>query len=190
VYRSTNAGTSWTNISGTLPNVPVHCIAYEDRDGNPDDAIYIGTDIGVFYRDNTLGDWVPFTNWLPVVPVFDLEVNETFSVVTAATYGRGLWRSPTYTACDVFLSLSGTGASGHTYYQASDYITSSRVFNEGLGQQTIYKAGNYITLTVGFNVTGGSEFKATLGPCGGGVPIFSNPGVIGTYAGPMPEIIK
>jgi hypothetical protein len=190
VYSSTNAGTSWTNISGTLPNVPVQCIAYEDNNGAPDDAIYIGTDIGVFYRDNTLGDWVPFSNWLPVVPVFDLEINETSEVVSAATFGRGLWRTPTYTSCETFLSLSGTGAPGQSYYQASDYITSSRVFDQGIGQETIYKAANYITLTVGFNVNGGSEFKGMLGPCGAGVPFFNNTGVTGTYAGPMPELLK
>ena len=63
--RSADTGKTWTNISGSLPNVPVNCIVYDDNNGSPNDALYIGTDIGVFYRDNTLGDWVPFSTRLP-----------------------------------------------------------------------------------------------------------------------------
>jgi hypothetical protein len=190
VYRSNNAGTSWTNITGSLPNVPVHCIAYEDNNQSPDDAIYIGTDIGIFYRDNTLGDWVPFSNRLPVVPVFDLEINETSEVVTAATFGRGIWRSSTYTTCQASWSLCCDAPAGYSYYQASDFITSTRVFNDGLGQEGIYKAANSITLSTGFNVTGGSEFKAMLGACGAGIPEVNYTDVTGTYAGPLPELLK
>ncbi len=166
VYRSVDGGTSWTNISGSLPNVIMNCIAYENTNGNPDDAIYIGTDVGVFYRNNTLGDWVPFSNWLPTVPVFDLEINENTGIITAGTYGRGLWRSPTYGNCMNHYTLSGTGPSGASYYQASDYINSSRQYTQGVGQKAIYKAGNAIRLTQGFRVSNSSKFRAYKGPCG------------------------
>ena len=99
VYRSGNAGVSWVNYTGDLPNIIVNCIAFEDNNGAPDDAVYIGTDIGVFYRDSNLGGWIPFGNWLPTVPVFDLEIHQTSNLITAGTYGRGLWRSSTYTDC-------------------------------------------------------------------------------------------
>jgi hypothetical protein len=193
VYKTGNASASpvvWTNISGSLPNTVVNCI--ESAANGPDDGTYIGTDIGVFYRDAALGDWVPFSNWLPTAMVFDLEINETSNVITAGTYGRGLWRSSTYTSCDPNWSLCCTAAAGYSYYQASDYITSSRVFNMGVGQEGIFKAANKITLTTGFNVAGGSEFKAILGPCGAGVPGIDNTGepVTGTYAGPMPENLE
>ena len=194
VYKTSNAdlgfSATWTNISGSLPNTVVNCI--ETDNNGPDDAIYIGTDIGVFYRDANLGDWVPFSNWLPVVLVFDLEINEASNVITAGTYGRGLWRSATYTDCQASWFLSGQGASGYSYYQASNYISSSRQFTEGVGQEGIFKAATQITLTTDFNVAGGSEFKAMLGPCGGGIPESEGtPGpVTGTYAGPMPELLN
>ena len=170
VYRSFDAGSTWTNFSGSLPNVIVNCIAFEDNNGSPDDAVYVGTDIGVFYRDATLPDWIPFGNWLPTVPVFDLEINNTSDLITAGTFGRGLWRSSTYGDCIPNWLLSGTGAPGFSYYQASDFITSSRLFNQGVGQESHFKAANKVTLTMGFNVAGGSTFRAWTAPCGMGIP--------------------
>ena len=156
-----------------MPNIIVNCIAFEDNDGAPDDAVYIGTDIGVFYRDANLGDWIPFGNWLPTVPVFDLEINHSADLITAGTFGRGIWRSQTYGDCVPSWSLSGEGAAGYSYYQASNYITSSRQYTEGVGQEAYFKAANSVTLTTGFNVAGGSRFRAWNGPCGNGIP--SNP---------------
>jgi hypothetical protein len=171
-----------------LPNTPVNCIVTDDGLGT-DNVLYIGTDIGVFYRDASMSDWIPFTNWLPVVPVFDLEINNTSNVITAGTFGRGLWRSSTYTACQTDWNLCCNGFDGYSYYQASNFITSSRTFNAGVGQEAFYKAGNYITLTQGFKVQNGSKFKAFLGACGPGVPSFDGGTLTGTYGGPMPELL-
>ncbi|MDP4219743.1 MAG: T9SS type A sorting domain-containing protein [Bacteroidota bacterium] len=91
VYTSSNGGISWTNITGTLPNVPVNTIIYES---GSNDGIYIGTDIGVFYRDKTMTDWEPFITELPNVSVTELEINETSGMIRAATFGRGMWQSP------------------------------------------------------------------------------------------------
>jgi photosystem II stability/assembly factor-like uncharacterized protein len=93
VYESSDAGTTWTNISGTLPNVPVNTIVYQP---DSQDGIYVGTDLGVFYRDNTLSDWIPFMEGLPNVMVHELEINTTNNKLYAATYGRGIWRSDLY----------------------------------------------------------------------------------------------
>jgi len=175
VYESSNGGTFWNNITGSLPNIKINCIIYENTNGNPDDAIYIGTDIGVFYRNNSLSDWIPFSNWLPTVPVFDLEINESSGVITAGTYGRGLWRSQTYTSCASHFSLAGNGPPGYSYFQASEYIHSTRVYNQGTGQESYYKAGAQIKLNPGFQVSSGSKFKAWIGPCGGGIPEENSP---------------
>jgi photosystem II stability/assembly factor-like uncharacterized protein len=90
VYFSTNGGSSWTNVSGTLPNIPVDCIVYENNSSN---ALYIGTDFGVFYIDNSMNDWVSFNTGLPNVIVDELEIQYGASKIRAATYGRGLWES-------------------------------------------------------------------------------------------------
>ncbi len=93
VYQSVNGGATWTNISVGLPNLPVNCVAYQP--GSPD-AIYIGTDIGVFYHDTLIGNWVSYNNGLPNVMVDDIRIYAPDNIVFVATYGRGTWQSPTY----------------------------------------------------------------------------------------------
>lgn len=93
VYKTINAGATWTNISGALPNIPMNCIVYDDN--STVDAIYVGTDLGVYYLDNTLaGVWQNYSAGLPNVMVFELEINPTSQKLIAATYGRGVWETP------------------------------------------------------------------------------------------------
>ena len=100
IYETNDAGTNWTNISGNnLPELPVNCIVYQ---GGANDDLYIGTDIGVYYKDNTMSEWVPFNEGLPNVIVTELEIHYSEGTISAATYGRGVWESPLNT-------LSGVG---------------------------------------------------------------------------------
>ncbi len=93
VFKSTNGGTSWTNVSGTLPNIPVNCSVYEN---GSNDGVYVGTDLGVFYRDNNLTDWIPYNAGLPNVQVNDLKISYIDNKLWAATFGRSLWESDLY----------------------------------------------------------------------------------------------
>lgn len=90
VYESADGGQSWNNFSGTLPNIPVNCIVYQNLSA---DALYIGTDFGVFYRDLSLNDWVPYSTGLPNVVVDELEIQYPAGKIRAATFGRGLWEA-------------------------------------------------------------------------------------------------
>jgi len=90
VYQSDDGGTTWNNFSGTLPNIPVDCIAFQ-RDAS--NMIYIGTDFGVFYRNDDVSDWQSFNNGLPNVMVDDLQVLYSFNKLRAATYGRSIWEA-------------------------------------------------------------------------------------------------
>ena len=106
VYKSINGGTSWTNLSTGLPNVPVNCVVYQNGSA---DAIYIGTDIGVFYRDNTTGAWIEFSTGLPRTQVSDLEIYYATGRLRAATYGRGTWDSDLYSSVPSAPVASFTG---------------------------------------------------------------------------------
>jgi len=190
VFHSTNGGASWSNFSGTLPNVAVNCIAFKDNNGSPANAVYVGTDIGVFYRDNNHTDWIPFRNGLPTVPVFDLEINANAATITAGTFGRGLWRSEFYTPCVIDHGLnpindpSNPNYTGFQFYEASNSITSSRIITGGLGTDVTYKSGNFIRLTTGFNARENNLFKASLGACISNTPAVSQfRKVTGKYTG-------
>lgn len=165
VFRSTNAGGTWVNISGSLPNVPANCIKIHNI-GN--DNLYIGTDIGVFYRNNTLGDWIYYSNFLPAVNISDLYINTGDNTVVAGTYGRGLWRSSLYDGCDPnlsLISLFGIPVGGTRFYSATNWITSSVPYRMDIGNEIHYRAGNYIELTEGFEAGGRGFFEARIGPC-------------------------
>ncbi|MBK7787481.1 MAG: fibronectin type III domain-containing protein [Saprospiraceae bacterium] len=100
VYKSVNGGSSWVNISGTLPNIPANCIEYQN---GSDDGLYVGMDVGIYYRDNTLSDWVLFNVGLPNVEVTELEIDYDENKIYAATYGRGLWASDLYNPITCFM---------------------------------------------------------------------------------------
>lgn len=93
VFHSSDGGTVWTNVSGTLPNVPVNCSVYQN---GTSDALYIGTDMGVFYKNNDMSDWILFNGGLPFVIVNDLEIVYSTNLLRAATYGRGAWETPLF----------------------------------------------------------------------------------------------
>ncbi|MBS1584226.1 MAG: hypothetical protein JSS82_01565 [Bacteroidetes bacterium] len=89
-YRPSQGG--WSNYSQGLPNVPASCIVVDTFSKTK----YIGTDVGVFYRDTTMTQWALYNNNLamPSVHVSDLGINYVTNEIWAATYGRGMWHSP------------------------------------------------------------------------------------------------
>ncbi|MGB3946486.1 MAG: T9SS type A sorting domain-containing protein [Bacteroidia bacterium] len=93
VYKSTDGGSNWQNISFNLPNIPTNCIVNQT---NTNDGVYIGTDVGVYYTDATMNSWIPYSNGLPNVIVNELEIHYASNKLRAATYGRGLWETAIY----------------------------------------------------------------------------------------------
>lgn len=90
VFRSDDGGQSWTEVgSGTLPDTPHHGIAIPAA---APDTVYVCNDIGVYVSDDAGSTWRNITGNLPNVMVVDLAYHETDKTLTAATYGRSLWR--------------------------------------------------------------------------------------------------
>ena len=166
VWYSSDSGNNWTNISGTLPNVSVRCIEYAP---GTNDGLYIGTDIGVFYRDATKSDWIYFGNYLPNVPVNDIDIPGD-GYVYAGTYGRGIWRSQTYTNCPTTLLLTETNdltsnQVGTQEFYASNNILSVRQYDGNPGSNILYTAGSHIDLSLGFEAKHGAYFEVKTGDC-------------------------
>ena len=91
VYHSTDGGYNWTNMSSGLPIIS-HNIIKHIKGSNG--GLFVGNDLGVYYRDNTMSQWETFSTGLPNVEVSDIEINEDAGVVRVSTYGRGIWESP------------------------------------------------------------------------------------------------
>lgn len=88
VFKSTDAGESFTDISGTLPNV--HTTAVTLRG----DQLLVGTDIGAFISTDTKGsEWAPLGTGLPNTIVNFLQVDPgNANFLYASTFGRGIYR--------------------------------------------------------------------------------------------------
>lgn len=87
VYKTTNAGATWQDISNNLPDIPVQCVAL---DGDFPDDIYIGTDLGV-YRSLNGGAWERWDAGMPVAMILDLQFSKPNRAMRAATFGNGVY---------------------------------------------------------------------------------------------------
>ena len=92
VYRTTNGGTSWVNVSGNLPDSPVNAIAL-DRRTTPT-TLYAATDVGVFWSIDGGAAWANASQGLPNTVVSDVRVDTRANRIVAATYGRGVYSVP------------------------------------------------------------------------------------------------
>ena len=90
VYKSIDGGSNWTNVSGNLPNLPINCVVFENGTNN---GLYVGTDMGIYYKNDDLIGWQAFMTGLPNVIVNELEIQYNSGKIRAATYGRGVWES-------------------------------------------------------------------------------------------------
>lgn len=170
IFFSNNGGETWSNISNTLPNVATLSVAAGASGG-----VYLGNELGVYYRADNSTVWTPFYNGLPKCPVNDLLINFTTGKIRAATFGRGIWESDVYNPCDNVLNISGE-LRGSNYFEAGSSLIASQQAGGGVGTQLIYKSNGNIIMTPGMEVKDagtGTRFRAYLGPCGQGVQLLS-----------------
>jgi hypothetical protein len=88
VYLTTNGGSSWTNITGNLQNMPLRSVVIDHSDSS---YIYLGAEIGVYVKSMNASTWTLHNTALPNTAVLELEINNGSNTLKAATWGRGLW---------------------------------------------------------------------------------------------------
>jgi len=113
VWKTVNAGMSWTDWTSTgptgLPDTPVDALLVDSQAG----LVYAGTDVGVFGSSTTAASWIEVgpapgpgvSGFLPEAPVTALRLfnpDAGTKTLVASTYGRGIWNyalvaSPNYT---------------------------------------------------------------------------------------------
>src|SRR5678816_753374 len=88
IYKTTNFGETWIDISGDLPDIPVNDVIVTPNERN----LYIATDVGVFYSLNDGLTWELVGTGLPNVIVTDISYHVGEQFLVAATYGRGMYK--------------------------------------------------------------------------------------------------
>lgn len=89
IYRTTDFGQSWTDISGNLPEAPINDII---PDPEQDSTLYVASDMGVFGTVNLGETWIPVGDNLPNVPMIDLSFQPDLRMLVVATYGRSMYK--------------------------------------------------------------------------------------------------
>ena len=87
LWKSTNYGKSWKNITGNLPADEYTRVVREDIERK--DMLFAGTFRGVYVSFDGGGTWSALRSNLPVTPITDLTVKDSDLVV--ATMGRSFW---------------------------------------------------------------------------------------------------
>lgn len=118
VYRSTDGGAHWTNLVANLPTAPANSIVVDPEDAN---TVYLATDDGVYSTRQitgcagvSSGCWSAFGSGLPESPVVELSappLSATVQNLVAATYGRGIWMTPLWTAGEVLTTATASSSS-------------------------------------------------------------------------------
>jgi len=96
LFVSFNGGSSWQNYRKNLPELRGLSMAWDDNGNN---ALYLGLENGVYYIDNTLDNWVFYSDNLPTIGVTKLKINSASGDIYAGTRGRGVWVSPKCDGC-------------------------------------------------------------------------------------------
>ena len=123
VYRSTDFGAHWLNVSANLPGAPANFVVVDPNDAN---TVYVAMDSGVYFTRQVAtcaasNCWSLMGTGLPNSPVISLAAGAGLAtgdgrrgMLRAGTYGRGIWQTPLLTAVSLAqpgITLSATSLS-------------------------------------------------------------------------------
>ena len=86
VFKTTDGGQNWTDISSNLPNIPVNDIITYPAEN----ILFVATDLNVWYSKDDGANWTILGNNLPLTVVMDLKFHEPTKTLYAGTFGRAM----------------------------------------------------------------------------------------------------
>jgi hypothetical protein len=149
VFRTADAGLTWTDISQNLPDTP-----FNDFVVDPDlpNVFYAAADSGVFVTTDGGSTWAVAgtnnttgTRSLPDAVVLSLKIHRASRVLRAATHGRGGWDLPLPPAV-----VSGNPDFGLFTEQTTEQINAgqSASFNMSVGGANAFSGNISVSCTV------------------------------------------
>jgi hypothetical protein len=199
LYRSTDFGSNWLNITSNLPSAPANAVLVDPNDAN---TVYVAMDTGVFVTQtvttcSSANCWSPLGTGLPNAPVTTLEAapqmptgDGRLGMLRAGTYGRGLWQIPLLNATTInapAITLSATSlifpVQAVATQSSAQIITVTSVGNQPVTFGTPAITGDFVetgncsgqTLAVGATCTFSINFAPTqTGTRSGTLTIYGN----------------
>jgi len=160
VWVSTDGGTTWTNIDGNLPDMPVRWALFEP---GRNDRMILATEAGIYTTDLVNGAstiWTPNTTF-PTVRTDMLQMRTSDSTIVAATHGRGLF---TAKISAIIIPQVSFLQSSFATAERTDSTTGCRKFVDytvGIGLTSIASASTNVTVNVSGAAREGSDFDVT-----------------------------
>ncbi len=167
VFRSTDKGTTWANIYGSnLSGEQIQAITHQ---AGTDGGVYVSTNKTVYYKNNTLTNWVLFNTGLPMyTPSIKILPDYWGGTITLAS-SRGIYESPFYEKAapvaffkaDKFTTTCGSNAPitfiDQSAVEGETGVTRNWVFQGGIASSTT--AG---TVTVTYPLPGTYDVSLTV----------------------------
>ncbi|MDG2241443.1 MAG: hypothetical protein P8L30_14660 [Longimicrobiales bacterium] len=88
VYKTSNFGESWTDISSNLPKSSVNVVIEHYENPN---LLFVGTDLQVHASLDGGMNWQSMKGDMPTVPVHDIEIHTRENDLVVGTHGRGIY---------------------------------------------------------------------------------------------------
>jgi hypothetical protein len=108
VYKTTDFGESWTDISNDLPEEPINVIREHHQNPN---LLFLGTDFSVYVSVDGGESWTSMKNNMPTQPIYDMKIHPRENDLIVATHGRGIYIADISALAEVDL-----GTLGHESY--------------------------------------------------------------------------
>jgi hypothetical protein len=89
IFKTTDLGQNWTDISSNLPDAPANAFAVDPINT---DWLFVGTDLGAYYSSNGGNDWTYISSDLPVVSVYDMKIHPTDHFLVLGTHARSMYK--------------------------------------------------------------------------------------------------
>lgn len=108
VFKTTNSGQSWIDISSNLPDIPVNDIIINEQDG----LLLIATDVGVWYSHTDGAVWTVLGDNLPLTVMRDIKLHKPTNTLYVGTFGRSIHK---YSLDNLILGIDDVTAASQDF---------------------------------------------------------------------------
>ncbi len=202
VFKTSDGGLTWTNISANFPDIPVDSIL--QIPGSLGGSVLVaGTDAGVYASYNAGASWGTFKAGMPNAKVVQLLYDSSTNTIVAGTHGRGVFETigvqsvgvqtqvlstPENTTFDKIVAtflVNGTGTQASDFTASIDWgdgvsSNATSIVDNGDGTYSIYGSHQYLeggtyTFTVNVAETSGGMASNTGTAQVADLPINASP---------------